>query len=204
MARIIKRYENRKLYDTEGSTYVAQSDVAQMVRSGETVRVVDNVTGEDLTAQVLTQIILEEGKRGDALLPTDVLHALLRRSGAAVETGLEQLRHVAHAAQRHGATDLVQQSLGRLNRLLRSPQAAPQAAEVERLREQMTRLEAQLARVLAQAEHVQAEAPPDEHVRNQNEHVPGQHVPEQNAGQGHVAPHASEGDPASKASGDNS
>ncbi len=149
MARLIKRYENRKLYDTEASSYVSQRDVARLVRRGETVQVVDNVTGEDLTAQILTQIILEEGKRGDVLLPTDVLHDVLRRSGEAVESGLEQLRH--------GAGELVQQSLGRLNRLLHSP-ASSGSGEVEALRTQLAHLEEQLARVLEEVERREEDA----------------------------------------------
>ena len=64
MARRIKRYDNRKLYDTETSEYVSLSDIADLVRGGETVEVVDNVTGPDITDQTLTQIILEEGKSG--------------------------------------------------------------------------------------------------------------------------------------------
>lgn len=145
MARLIKRYENRKLYDTEGSSYVSQSDLAAMVRGGETVRVVDNVTGEDLTAQILTQIILEEGKRGDALIPTELLHDLLRRSEAAVESGLEQLKH--------GASGLLQQSLGRLDRLLRTPPTG----EIDKMREQLQHLEAQLARILEQSKQDDAD-----------------------------------------------
>ena len=87
MARRIKRYENRKLYDTETSEYVSLSDIADLVRSGETVEVVDNATGGDITAQTLTQIILEEGKNGRATISSDLLHALLRRSEEVLDSG---------------------------------------------------------------------------------------------------------------------
>ncbi|HEU4557441.1 MAG TPA: polyhydroxyalkanoate synthesis regulator DNA-binding domain-containing protein, partial [Longimicrobium sp.] len=70
MARIIKRYGNRKLYDVQASEYVSLDQVAAIIRGGETVEVVDNVTGEDITAQTLTQIVLEEGTRGKSVLPT--------------------------------------------------------------------------------------------------------------------------------------
>lgn len=141
MARLIKRYENRKLYDTEASAYVSQGDIARLVREGETVKIVDNVTGEDLTAQILTQIILEEGKKGDSLFPSELLHDLLRRGGEAVGSGLEQVRH--------GVGDLVQHSLTRLNRLLRSSRKDD---ELEELRAQLLHLEAQLTRVLEELE----------------------------------------------------
>jgi polyhydroxyalkanoate synthesis repressor PhaR len=104
MPRRIKRYDNRKLYDTEASEYVSLDDVAELVRSGETVEVVDNATGEDLTAQTLTQIILEEGKDGRQVIPSDLLHQLLRRSGKMFDTGIDQIRSTVD--------DLMQSSLG--------------------------------------------------------------------------------------------
>ncbi len=61
--RIIKRYSNRKLYDTSVRHYVTLADVAQTVRAGEDVRVDDYVTGADITAQILIQVLFEEEKR---------------------------------------------------------------------------------------------------------------------------------------------
>ena len=61
--RVIKRYSNRKLYDTNTSRYVALDDIAGMVRRGEEVAVTDNETGADLTAVTLAQIILEDERR---------------------------------------------------------------------------------------------------------------------------------------------
>ena len=140
MARLIKRYENRKLYDTEASAYVSLSDIAALVRRGETVQVIDNVTGEDLTAQTLTQIILEEGKQGKHVLPTDLLHDLLRRSGAVVDTSLERIRH--------GVDDLMQSSIGRINQLMQESRQS----ELKELREQVNHLEDVLNGVLADLE----------------------------------------------------
>ena len=136
MARVIKRYDNRKLYDTEASAYVSLADVAALVRRGETVQVVDNTTGADLTAQVLTQVILEEGKRGRNTLSPEALHDLIRRSGDALDAGLEQIRH--------GVDDLVQSSLDRVGRLLHGSRPT----ELKQLREQLGQLERLLARVL--------------------------------------------------------
>ncbi len=136
MARLIKRYENRKLYDTEASAYVSLSDVAALVRSGETVEVIDNATGNDLTAPVLTQIILEEGKRGNSTISTETLHDLVRRSGEALDAGIGQIRH--------SVDDLVQNSLSRVNRLLHGEKPK----ELEQLRDQLGRLEGLLSDVL--------------------------------------------------------
>ncbi|NBC17265.1 MAG: hypothetical protein GVY18_08110 [Bacteroidetes bacterium] len=141
MARLIKRYENRKLYDTEASAYVSLSDIADLVRQGETVEVIDNVTGDDLTAQTLTQIILEEGKQGKHVLPTDLLHDLLRRSGEVVDTSLERLRH--------GMDDLVQSSVGRLNQLVPESQ---RRSELRELRDQVNHLEGVLNDLLSDLE----------------------------------------------------
>ena len=79
--RLIRRYANRKLYDVRTSAYVALDDLARLVRAGEELRVVDTASGDDITAQTLTQVILEEGRRGPSLLPSEVLHAALRRGG---------------------------------------------------------------------------------------------------------------------------
>lgn len=62
-ARTIKRYSNRKLYDTRDSRYVTLDHIASMVRAGDDVRVVDNATRQDLTTATLAQIIFEEEKK---------------------------------------------------------------------------------------------------------------------------------------------
>lgn len=99
MPRLIKRYGSRKLYDTAESRYVGLEEVAAFVRDGQQVEVVDNKTGQDVTAAVLTQIISEEGRNGRSLLSTPFLHDLLRvgerayKAGEeAVESGLSQAR----------------------------------------------------------------------------------------------------------------
>jgi len=136
MARQIKRYDNRKLYDTETSGYVSLSDIADLVRNGETVEVVDNATGQDITAQTLTQIILEEGKDGREVISSDLLHTLLRRSGEVLDSGLGQIRTTVD--------DLMQSSLGGLKHLLQSPRKQ----ELDELRQQLRRLEHRLSVLL--------------------------------------------------------
>ena len=140
MPRVIKRYGNRKLYDVAASAYVSLEDIAGIIRQGETVEVVDNVTGEDITAQTLTQIVLEEGKRGRSVLPTELLHDLLRRGGRVIDARVEQIRHAAD--------ELVQGSLGRISRVLQGPQTQ----ELQQLRAQLAELESTLGRILDQQE----------------------------------------------------
>ena len=73
----IKKYANRRLYDTESSTYITLDRLAAMVREGREFEVVDAKTGEDLTRQVLTQIIVEEEARGSTMLPVNFLRQLI-------------------------------------------------------------------------------------------------------------------------------
>ena len=74
----IKKYANRRLYDTEQSKYVTLNQVADMIREGVQVEVRDAKTREDVTDFILTQIILEEAKKHNALLPTPVLHLIIQ------------------------------------------------------------------------------------------------------------------------------
>jgi len=75
---LLKKYSNRRLYDTEKSIYVTLSEVAEMVRDGRRVEVCDAQTKEDVTAFILTQIILEEAKNKNALLPVPLLHVIIQ------------------------------------------------------------------------------------------------------------------------------
>jgi len=76
---IIKKYANRRLYDTQTSSYITQEDLFEMARKGEDFEVKDVKTGEDLTRQVLTQIIFEEeSKKAVPLLPISFLRSLIR------------------------------------------------------------------------------------------------------------------------------
>jgi polyhydroxyalkanoate synthesis repressor PhaR len=74
---VIKKYANRRLYNTATSTYVTLEDLARMVREGVEFVVYDAKTNDDLTRQILTQIIFEEESRGEALLPVQFLRQLI-------------------------------------------------------------------------------------------------------------------------------
>jgi polyhydroxyalkanoate synthesis repressor PhaR len=78
---LIKRYPNRKLYDTEAKQYITLEGIAVLVRAGQEVQVTDHVTGEDLTALTFSQIILEEEKRQSGFLPRATLTSLIQAGG---------------------------------------------------------------------------------------------------------------------------
>ncbi len=86
--RLIKRYGNRKLYDTLESRYITLEEIARLVRSGNDVKVIDNESGNDLTAITFAQIILEEEKRRSSLLSLGLLRELVQHG----EDTLAQLR----------------------------------------------------------------------------------------------------------------
>jgi polyhydroxyalkanoate synthesis repressor PhaR len=81
----IKKYANRRLYNTGTSTYVTLEDLADMVKSGEDFTVVDAKTGEDITRSVLTQIIFEQENKGQNLLPITFLRQLIRFYGDSIQ-----------------------------------------------------------------------------------------------------------------------
>ena len=81
--KVIKRYTNRKLYDTVESRYVTLDEIAQMIKAGAEVKIIDNRTKEDLTSVTLAQIIFEEEKKRSQM-PLGVLREIIRHGGEAV------------------------------------------------------------------------------------------------------------------------
>ncbi|MBA4396376.1 MAG: transcriptional regulator [Syntrophus sp. (in: bacteria)] len=75
---LLKKYSNRRLYDTEKSAYVTLDHVMQAIRQGRRVAVADANSGEDVTAFILTQIILEESRKKNSLLPVPLLHLIIQ------------------------------------------------------------------------------------------------------------------------------
>lgn len=74
----IKKYPNRRLYNTETSGYITIKDVAELIKAGHQVQVTDVTTGEDMTAMVLTQIVMEKAKKNEGLLPVSLLHLVIQ------------------------------------------------------------------------------------------------------------------------------
>jgi polyhydroxyalkanoate synthesis repressor PhaR len=88
--RIIKRYSNRKLYDTKGSSYVTLLQIAEMIREGEDVQIIDNATKEDKTDVTLALIISEELRTKPRGIPLTTLKALIRNKGERILTQLRE------------------------------------------------------------------------------------------------------------------
>lgn len=103
---VIKRYPNRKLYDTEAKTYVTLDEITEMIRAGRDVHVIDHETGDDLTTLTLSQIILEQEKKTAGFLPRSLLTSLIRTGGDTLEQVLRTF---------HGSDD--------------TPEEEPRAAE---------------------------------------------------------------------------
>lgn len=78
---VIKRYPNRKLYDTETKKYITLDGISELIREGQEIQVLDHATGEDLTAVILTQIIFEQEKKQSGFLPRSVLTGLVQAGG---------------------------------------------------------------------------------------------------------------------------
>jgi polyhydroxyalkanoate synthesis repressor PhaR len=100
---LIKRYPNRKLYDTQARRYITLDEIAELIRRGEDVQVVDHTDGANLTAQTLSQIIFERHKHSSNFLPQHLLAAL-------IQEGNQRLSSVAHAL---GLDELIEGELKR-------------------------------------------------------------------------------------------
>jgi polyhydroxyalkanoate synthesis repressor PhaR len=94
----IKKYANRRLYDTESSAYITLDRLALMIREGREFEVVDAKTGEDITRHVLTQIIVDEEARGSTMLPVNFLRQLIGLYGNSMQGMVPQYLEAAMEA----------------------------------------------------------------------------------------------------------
>ena len=78
--KIIKRYQNRKLYDTHQSCYVTLDEIAQMIKNGDDLRVIDNKTKNDITQGTLTQLLYETERKSANPVPVELLKEIIRKS----------------------------------------------------------------------------------------------------------------------------
>jgi len=134
--RLIKRYGSRKLYDTEESRYVSLEEIGDWVRRGQQVKVVDNTTNDDVTAQTLALVIVEEGRRGSSFFTSDLLHDLIRRGETVLTSSVEQIQQ--------GVDRALRASLDRI------PPLRQVREETAQLRSRLEALEASLAEIEAE------------------------------------------------------
>jgi polyhydroxyalkanoate synthesis repressor PhaR len=155
MAYIIKRYSNRKLYDTQESRYVTLEELEGMIRAGKEIRVTDASTGVDLTSVTLAQILLENERAHRATLPTALLHQLIKHGEAwqdFVQRSLRTSLEGVVSSQRDA--DRVFREWASRAGWLASKERAPEArrgreekAEAENLREEVATLKEKLRAV---------------------------------------------------------
>lgn len=129
---VIKRYPNRKLYDTEAKRYVTLEGIAELIQRGEELHVVDHETGEDLTTVTLSQIIFEQEKKRAGFLPKSILSNLIR-------TGSDTLDYLWRSFQAStSAVRLLEQEINRrLDALVERGELA--VPEADRLRAELAR-----------------------------------------------------------------
>jgi polyhydroxyalkanoate synthesis repressor PhaR len=157
---LIKRYANRKLYDPGRSRYVTLEDLEELIRQGREIRVVDAVSGEDLTGQTLAQIILDTARGRRSTLPVAFLHQLIQHGTAwqsfvqeSLQSGLAGIvasqREAERALRDWGARAgwwPSDQENAKPAAGSDTPDAAGLKAEVAALREKLRELESRLGR----------------------------------------------------------
>src|SRR5262249_13724890 len=103
--RVVKRYANRKLYDTQRSRYVTLEQIADMIRSGDDVKIVDNNSKADLTSVTLAQIIFEEEKNKKSFLPLGALRNIIQSGGESLTELASQAGAKVRSVFRRGHPD---------------------------------------------------------------------------------------------------
>lgn len=152
---VIKKYENRRLYDTAASRYVNLEDVAKLIRDGADLQVVDAKTGEDLTRVTLTQIIVDDARDEPAGLPLELLRQLIVASDKArqdfmmwyLNTAFENYQKMQEAIHENwsGVKSAATAPFESMRRLF-TPPDPPTDPKVEELRRRVAELEARLAK----------------------------------------------------------
>ena len=149
---IIRKYPNRRLYDTNKSSYATIDDLGGMVRSGVEFSVIDSATGQDLTRVTLLQIMLEIESEGHDMLPVSVLRMLIPFYGTRTEPILARyLERVMRAFNRdqRQAEDALERSLDDIHKAAdgRTDQAPARSDEISELRAEFTALKAKLDKI---------------------------------------------------------
>src|SRR4051812_1888698 len=145
---LIRKYGNRRLYNSSASRYINLEELAELVRNGNDVQVVDAQTGEDLTRVTLTQIIVEDAKDQQGGLPLELLRQLIVASNTVAGEGFMWFKPALNALE--GALQSSMRSAGAdgfsplqtLKNLVSAPVANQSAAELEELKQRIAELEA--------------------------------------------------------------
>ena len=152
-AVVVKKYANRRLYNTATSAYVTLDDLAKMVRDGVDFVVFDAKTEDDLTRQILTQIIFEEESRGEALLPVQFLRQLIGFYGGQMQGVLPSYLEMSldsFSRQQEQLRGQISKAFGASPAARPEPAPAPEASATDPLavmQRQMEEMKAQLDRL---------------------------------------------------------
>ena len=160
MAYVIKRYSNRKLYDTQESRYVTLEEIEEMIRAGKEIAVVDAASGEDLTSVTLAQIILEKARSRRPSLPTAFLHQLIQYGEAWQDFAVASLKT---------SLEGIMTSQREADRILREwaagcgwmppAQRAPEAGTAPAVSQELTELRQEIAVLREQLQKLAARLP---------------------------------------------
>ena len=161
---LIKKYPNRRLYNTSSRAYVNLTDLAALIRQGEEIQVVDAKTGEDVTRVVLTQIIVEDAKEAPTGLPLELLRQLIKASDRAgqeflmwyLKSAFDTYEKVQDAVQDR-LKDVRSAAMSPINMVknLLTPEAKPED-ELEELRRRVAELEQRQAKARTRKKRRQA------------------------------------------------
>lgn len=167
-ATIIKKYANRRLYNTASSSYITLDDLARMTREGTDFKVLDAKSGEDITHSILTQIIMEEESSGEQLLPVSFLRQLISMYGNSMQAMMPayleammtnfrdnqaKLQEALHARAgsnpfaKIAETNLAMMRAAAETLLPRKPDAAPSAPAPKATADELAELRAQMAAI---------------------------------------------------------
>ncbi len=162
---VVKKYANRRLYNTESSSYVTLEDLAKMIRDGREFVVYDAKSGEDITRPVLTQIIVEEEAKGGQMLPEGFLRQLIGFYGGSMQSVVpkyleatmqgfsrqqeEIRRSMASALKPFSFEEMSRQNLAMMERAMSLFSPFPRQQEMESLKAENEALKAELAALKA-------------------------------------------------------
>ena len=162
---VIKKYANRRLYDTDSSSYITLDRLGAMIREGRDFEVVDAKSGEDITHQVLTQIIVDEEARGSTMLPVNFLRNLIGLYGGQMQGAVPQYLDAAmDAFQKNqkamaGAfaptifADLAKRNMAMMEDAAKALTGKKAAAEAES-HDELAKLKAELAALQAKVDKI--------------------------------------------------
>lgn len=148
---LIKRYPNRKLYNTEAKAYITLDEITEMIRSGRDVQVVDHETGDDLTSLTLTQIILEQEKKSTGFMPRSLLTTIIRAGGDTLEhvvRSVQQGLGVSGEAAGDKTTPVFDKSVEDVLHALN----VPSRRDLQKLQDQLLMLSARVEELMSEAE----------------------------------------------------